>query len=113
MRHIHTSCTHLYRYLTLHFLTCTGTSDTTALPLSLKVLCAAAVNTAMFFSDHVHAVKVSKESDVSTATEEDKTMSLLWVCTGVTNLSKVRDTKGREMYQIVHTYIHASPAESV
>ena len=58
----------------------------------VKVLCAAAVNTAMFISDHAHAVKVLKEPDnpTNTGTEEDKTMSLLWVCTGVTNLSKVR-----------------------
>ena len=58
----------------------------------VKVLCAAAVNTAMFISDHARAVKVLKEPDnpTNTGTEEDKTMSLLWVCTGVTNLSKVR-----------------------
>lgn len=62
-------------------------------PLLFQVLCAAAVNMAMFISDHAHAVKVCKEADKPTdpATEEDKTMSLLWVCTGVTNLSKVRD----------------------
>ena len=46
----------------------------------------------MFISDHARAVKVLKEPDnpTNTGTEEDKTMSLLWVCTGVTNLSKVR-----------------------
>ena len=69
----------------------------------LQVLCAAAVNTAMFIGDHTRAVKVRREPDnpADTASEEDKTMSLLWVCSGVTNLSKVRDT-GRRRRTCMH-----------
>lgn len=86
-----TAPTYLASTLFMYFCVCTARVPN---PHSLvKVLCAAAVNTAMFISDHARAVKVLKEPDnpTSTETEEDKTMSLLWVCTGVTNLSKVRD----------------------
>ncbi|XP_065910931.1 C-Jun-amino-terminal kinase-interacting protein 3-like [Dysidea avara] len=50
-----------------------------------KVLCAAAVNPAMFLSDYATAVAIKRENTSS----PDASISLVWVCTSLPSLTKV------------------------
>ena len=66
----------------------------------LQVLCAAAVNPATFLSDHSRAITVAKfvtpppegekgRPPVTVGVEGEGSMSLIWIITGVPNLTKV------------------------
>ena len=53
----------------------------------MQVLCVASVNKAMFLSDCPRALSIAKGLEMSAS--EEKSMSLVWVCTGTENLTKV------------------------
>ncbi len=65
----------------------------------VQVLCAAAVNPAVFLFDHQHAIKIRKETSPgpnggrkerrSNGGDQEASISLVWVVTGVPNLTKV------------------------
>ena len=65
------------------------------------VLCTAAVNSAVFISDHARAISVVKEpsptpsassggSDSGSVDPKETSISLVWIVTGVPSLTKVR-----------------------
>lgn len=58
---------------------------------SLKILCAAPVNPAIFISDYMSAVMVNKE-DSPVSGSDETSMSLVWICTGTEQLTKVHLT---------------------
>ena len=71
----------------------------------LQVLCAAAVNPATFLSDHTQAITVTKfvtpppegekgRPPVTVGAEGEGSMSLIWIITGVPNLTKVGGREG-------------------
>ena len=57
------------------------------------------MNQALFVSDCQKAVSIVKGSEV--ATSEEKSMSLVWVCTGTENLTKVSGCVFSEMARSV------------
>ena len=65
-------------------------------------MCAAAVNPATFLTDHTRAISVGKEvatngqgpPPTSSDGEQETSMSLVWIITGVPNLTKVRRRRG-------------------
>ena len=60
-------------------------------------MCAAAVNSAAFLKDCSDALSVPKNTEFSTS--EDSSMSLVWICTGTSDLTKVSVTyRGHVMY---------------
>ena len=62
-------------------------------PFSFQILCASAVNSATFLGDCKHAVSIAKRGDASKALmkgkQEEYSRSLVWIVTGVPNLTKV------------------------
>lgn len=54
---------------------------------SCQILCVASVNQAAFLSDCSKALPIEKGSEL--ASSDEKSMSLVWVCTGTENLTKV------------------------
>ena len=84
----------------------------------LQVLCAASVNSALFLTDHSKAMNINKQPGTPHGSPvDDKTISLIWVCTGVTNLSKVSLFICTHVYTYVCTYVrtyvymYASPPQ--
>lgn len=69
----------------------------------LQVLCVASVNQAAFLSDCSKALQIVKGSEL--ASSDEKSMSLVWVCTGTENLTKVVNTSTCT-YCSVYTYTH-------
>ena len=61
-------------------------------------MCAAAVNNAAFLKDCSDALSVPKNTEFSTS--EDSSMSLVWICTGTSDLTKVSVTYTVYMYML-------------
>lgn len=56
---------------------------------SSQILCAASVNPAVFMDDCSRAISVLKDSPDSSGKGPDTSISLVWIVTGVPNLTKV------------------------
>jgi hypothetical protein len=70
-----------------------------------KVLCAASVNSALFLTDHSKAMNINKQPGTPHGSPvDDKTISLIWVCTGVTNLSKVSVVDAGGVGDVLETF---------
>jgi septal ring factor EnvC (AmiA/AmiB activator) len=93
-----------------------------------KVLCATAVNPATFLSDHSRAITVAKHvtpppegvalekgrPPVNIGVEGEGSMSLVWIITGVPNLTKVSVLDAAAMGEILETFIVSStPIECI
>ena len=62
-----------------------------------QVLCTAAVNPATFLDDCAKAINIRKDPPIGSTptpddTQQELSMSLVWIVTGVPNLTKVRHT---------------------
>jgi hypothetical protein len=84
-----------------------------------KVLCAAAVNPATFLSDHSRAITVAKfvtpppegekrRPPVTVGVEGEGSMSLIWIITGVPNLTKVSVLDAAAMGEVLESFIVSS-----
>ncbi|XP_064389580.1 C-Jun-amino-terminal kinase-interacting protein 4-like isoform X2 [Halichondria panicea] len=89
-----------------------------------KVLCAAAVNPAVFLFDHQHAIKIRKETSPgpnggrkerrSNGGDQEASISLVWVVTGVPNLTKVSVLDVAAVGEVVETFpVCASPIQCI
>lgn len=74
----------------------------------LQILCAASVNYATFIDDCIGAVSVVKDSDSSLPQKTDSSISLIWIVTGVPNLTKVGVVGVWSIY--IHVLLHINRA---
>ncbi|XP_019850321.1 PREDICTED: C-Jun-amino-terminal kinase-interacting protein 3-like isoform X2 [Amphimedon queenslandica] len=67
-----------------------------------KILCATAVNNASFLKDCSNALSVPKNTEFSTS--EDSSMSLVWICTGTSDLTKVSVLDTAAVGEVLETF---------
>ncbi len=94
----------------------------------VQVLCAAAVNPAVFLYDHQQAIKVRKETSPgpnggkrdrrsndrrSNEGDQEVSISLVWVVTGVPNLTKVRTLLYRNKIILNCSFFHLTQPQNM
>lgn len=85
-----------------------------------KIMCAAAVNPAIFLQDHTKAVTVHKEVSPNSSphlgklVNDESSMSLVWIVTGIPNLTKVSILDAAAVGEVLETFpVSSTPVQCI